>query len=79
MHPVNFTEQNCIHRAAGCMDLPTRREVSDEFGVEQVTSCWELSDSDLLEVAKQIQEGKRPAIMLSVIGDQPPVSMYLRK
>lgn len=39
----------------------------------------QFSDDDLVTILKQLKAGARPAIHLSVIGGQPPVSMWVRK
>lgn len=78
MKPIEFPEQNCMHVANNCMDLPTCRQHNEQFKTEEVTSLWELSDEDCVEVLKQIKRGIRPAIYLSVIGGQPPVSLIVK-
>lgn len=78
MNPISFPEQNCTHIANGCMDLPTCRQHNEQFQTEEIISLWELSDDDCVEILKQIRAGIRPAIHLSVIGGQPPVSLFVR-
>ena len=46
---------------------------------DEVISLWQFSDDDLVSILKQLKAGIRPAIHLSVIGGQPPVSMWVRK
>ena len=79
MNPVSFPEQNCTHVANRCMDLPTCRQLNEQFQAEEVISCWALSDKDCIEILKQIKKGMRPQIMLSVIGGQPPVSLWVKE
>lgn len=73
MFPIKFNGQNSIHRASGCIDLPTRTEYNETFQENQISSCWELDVEDITSVLKAIEAGRRPCIMLSVIGEQPPV------
>lgn len=78
MFPIKFNGQNGIHRASGCIDLPTRIEYNETFQANQISSCWELDDEDIMSVLKAIEAGRRPCIMLSVIGGQPPVWLGVR-
>ena len=78
MIPVKFPEQNCTCRREGCMDLPTYREYNYEFASIESTSCWEFTEKEVLQMLNAIQSGKRPHIYLSVIGGQPPVSLFIR-
>lgn len=78
MNPIEFPEQNSVFVAGGCDDLPACRQCNERFHVDEVISLWELSDEDCVEILKQIKAGKRPAIHLSVIGGQPPVSLWVR-
>ena len=79
MNPVKFEGQNCTHTAPGCMDLPTKREYNEYFQTEQVTSCWELSDEEIVSILKQIQAGERAKVLLTVVGGQPPVRLESRE
>lgn len=79
MIPVNFPEQNCAYKADGCLDLPARQCVSEQFKAPEIISCWELSDEEIVMMLNQIKSGQRPAIYLSVIGGQPPVAMWVRE
>lgn len=78
MNPVSFPEQNCIYRRRDCMDLPACVIHNDRFETDEVVSCWELSDEEIVMMLKHINAGKRPKIFLSVIGRQPPVALWLR-
>lgn len=79
MRPVEFPEQNCVYTAEGCMPLPAVQQMNEQFQVLEVISCWELSDEELVMILKQIKAGQRPAIFLSVVGGQPPVSLWVRE
>lgn len=78
MFSVTFPEQNSVFRKDGCMDLPALQEHNPEFDTMEVTSCWEFTDDELVQILKDVKAGKRPQIYLSVIGGQPPVSLYMR-
>lgn len=78
MFPIKFNGQNSIYRASGCIDLPTRTEYNETFQTNQISSCWELDNEDIENMLKVIESGKRPCIILSVIGDQPPVWLWVR-
>lgn len=43
-----------------------------------MVSCWGFTDEELVQILKDVQDGKRPQIFLSVIGGQPPVALYMR-
>lgn len=73
MFPIKFNGQNSIHKAPGCIALPTRTEYNETFQTNQISSCWEMDDEDIENMLKVIESGKRPCIMLSVIGEQHPV------
>ena len=79
MSPVEFPEQNSVFVADGCDDLPACNQYNEQFMTDEVISLWQLSDDDLVSILKQLKAGIRPAIHLSVIGGQPPVSMWVRK
>lgn len=79
MRPVEFPEQNCTYTAEGCMPLPAFQQISEQFQAPEVTSCWELSDEELILILNQIRAGQRPAIFLSCIGGQPPVALWVRE
>lgn len=79
MEAVKFPEQNCTYAAAECDNLPACKQYNEQFLTEEVISCWQFSDEDLIEILKQIKSGVRPAVHLAVIGGQPPVSMWVRK
>lgn len=78
MQPVEFPEQNCTYTAKGCMPLPALRQINEQFQASEVTSCWELSDGELILILNQIRAGQRPAIFLSCVGGQPPVTLWVR-
>lgn len=77
MYPVRFPEQNSVFVADGCDDLPACKQYNEQFQTDEVISCWEFSDDELVQILKEIQSGKRPRIFLSVIGGQPPVSLFM--
>lgn len=77
MKPVEFPEQNCTYTAEGCMPLPALQQISEQFQAPEVTSCWELSDEELMLILNQIKAGQRLAIFLSCIGGQPLVSLWV--
>ena len=79
MYPVEFPEQNGVVVAEGCEDLPACNQYNEQFMTDEVISLWQFSDDDLVAILKQLKAGIRPAIHLSVIGGQPPVSMWVRK
>lgn len=78
MFPVRFPEQNSVFRKDGCMDLPAYQEHNQEFNTVEVVSCWEFTDEECIQLLKEIKAGNRPRIFLSVIGGQPPVSLFMR-
>lgn len=78
MYPVNFPEQNAVFVADGCGDLPACKQYNEQFDTAEVISCWEFSDEECVELLKQIKSGNRLAVYLSVIGGQPPVSLFIR-
>ena len=77
MNPVPFEQQNCVHKADGCLDLLTLVQTNEQFGVPEIVSRWEMTDEDCVMILQQIKEGKRPAVYLSVIGGQPPVALWV--
>lgn len=78
MEPVSFKEQNSIFVAEGCGDLPACRQYNEQFQTDEVVSCWEFTDEEIVQILKEIKTSKRPQIFLSVIGGQPPVSLFMR-
>lgn len=78
MNPVDFLERNTVFVAEDCENLPACKQYNEQFNADEITSCWELSDEDCVELLKQIKRGIRPAIYLSVIGGQPPVSLFVK-
>lgn len=78
MNPVSFPEQNSVFVAEGCKNLPAMKCKNEKFGTDEVISCWTFSDEELVQILKDIKDGKIPCIHLSVIGGQPPVSLYVR-
>ncbi|WP_270522978.1 hypothetical protein [Sellimonas intestinalis] len=78
MYAVEFPEQNSVFAADGCIDLPTCKQYNEQFQTDEMVSCWEFTDEELVKILKDVQEGKRPQIFLSVIGGQPPVALYMR-
>lgn len=79
MIPVDFPEVNCTYTADKCFPLPACQQMNEEFQTVEVISCHELTDEEIVLMLKQIKEGQRPAIYLSVIGGQPPVAMWVRE
>lgn len=79
MQPVIFPEQNCTYTADKCLPLPAYKQVNEEFQTIEVISCHEFSDEEIVMMLKQIKAGQRPAVYLSVIGGQPPVSMWVKE
>ena len=79
MSPVDFPERNAVFVAGGCDNLPACKQYNEQFGTDEIISCWELSDKDCADILKQIKAGNRPAVYLSVIGGQPPVSLWIKK
>ena len=79
MQPVIFPEQNCTYTADKCLPLPACRQMNEEFQTIEVISCHEFSDEEIVMMLKQIESGQRPAIFLSVIGGQHPVSLWVRQ
>ena len=78
MKSVSFKEQNSLFVAEECDNLPACKQYNEQFNTDEVISCWELSDEELVQILKDVKAGKRPQIYLSVIGGQPPVSLYMR-
>lgn len=78
MNPVDFPERNAVFVAGGCDNLPACKLHNEQFSADEIISCWELSDKDCVEILKQIKVGKRPAVYLSVIDGQPPVSLWIK-
>lgn len=78
MNPVNFSEQNSIFVADGCGDLPACKQYNEQFQTDEVVSCWEFSDDEIMQILKEVKSGKRPNIFLSVVGGQPRVSLFMR-
>lgn len=78
MQPVDFPERNCTYVADGCLPLPSCQKMNEEFQTIEVISCHELTDEEIVLMLKQIQNGQRPVICLSVIGGQPPVALWVR-
>lgn len=79
MYAVEFPEQNSVFVADGCIDLPTCKQYNEQFQTDEVISCWEFSDEEIVQILNDVKEGKRPQIFLSVVGGQPPVSLFTRK
>ena len=79
MNPVDFPLKNCTYTADKCLPLPACQQMNKEFNTIEVISCHELTDEEIVLMLKQIKEGQRPAIYLSVIGGQPPVAMWVRE
>lgn len=78
MQPVDFPERNCTYTADKCLPLPAYRQMNEEFRSIEVISCHELTDEEIVLMLKQIKDGQRPVIVLSVIGGQPPVALWVR-
>lgn len=79
MQPVDFSEGNCTYVADGCLPLPARQQMNEEFNTIEVISCHEFTDEEIVLMLKQIEAGQRPAIFLSVIGGQPPVALWVKE
>ena len=71
MKPVPFSTMNCNYTAPGCEDLPARQE--EVNGHLEVVSVWQPSQEEL----NILNAGGM--ICLSVIGGQPPVSIWAEK
>ena len=79
MQPRSFPEQKCTYTADKCLSLPACRQMNEEFHTIEVISCHEFSDEEIVMMLKQIKSGQRPAIFLSVIGEQPPVALWVKQ
>ena len=79
MHAVDFPESNCTYTADKCLPLPACRQQNEEFQTIEVISCHEFTNDEIVKMLKQIKEGQKPTIFLSVIGGQPPVAMWVRE
>ena len=79
MISVDFPERNCTYTVDKCLPLPACQQMNEEFNAIEVISCHELTDEEIVLMLKQIKEGQRPAIYLSVIGGQPPVALWARE
>ena len=71
MKPVRFEGANCTYVAPDCGDLPTRREIEDEY--VSVTSVWKPSAEDL----EVLNAGG--CVCLNVMGGQPPVALWVQE
>ena len=71
METVKFSGMNAVYKAPGCDDLPAFKDQKD--GVICVTSCWRPSREEL----DILNSGG--CVCLSVIGGQPPVSIWAQK
>lgn len=78
MEPVNFEQVNRRYVKDGCDDLPVYECYNDQYNTKECISCFELTDEEIEIVKRQIEEGKRPAVYLSVLGGQPPVGLWIR-
>ena len=78
MYPVDFPERNCIYAAEKCLPLPACQQMNEEFQTVEVISCHELTDEEIILMLNQIKAGQSPAVFLSVLGGQPPVSLWVR-
>ena len=78
MIPVDFPERNCTYTSDKCLPLPACQQNNEEFQTIEVISCHELTDEEIILILKQIKAGQRPAILLSVVGGQPPVALWVR-
>ena len=54
------------------------RQYNEQFQTDEVVSCWEFSDDEIIQILKEVKDGKRPQIFLSVVVGQPPVSLFMR-
>lgn len=79
MNPIGFPERNCTYIGENCLPLPVCRQMNEEFDTIECISCLEFTDEEIVTMLKQIKEGIRPAIFLSVIGGQPPVALWLKE
>ena len=79
MNPVMFPEANCVYVADKCLPLPVLRVHSAKFDATECISLLEFTDEEIVTMLKQIKNGVRPAIYLSVIGGQPPVALWLKE
>lgn len=78
MKPIEFSEQNAVFTAKGCDNLPACKLYNEQFQTDEVISCWEFSDDEIVQILKEVKSGKRPNIFLSVVGGQPRVSLFMR-
>lgn len=78
MKPASFKEQNSLFVAEGCDNLPACKQYNEQFQTDEVISCWEFTDDELVQILKDVKAGKRPQIFLSIIGGQPPVALFMR-
>lgn len=78
MKPIEFSEQNAVFIADGCDNLPACKRYNEQFQTDEVISCWEFSDDEIVQILKEVKTGKRPQIFLSVVGGQPRVSLFMR-
>lgn len=72
MNPVKFKRMNTVYTGPGCDDLPALQTVADD-GRETVTSVWKPTEEEL----KILNRGG--CVCLSVLGGQPPVSMWVQE
>lgn len=77
MYPVRFPQQNIVYRKDGCKDLPACKRYNEQFKTDEVISCWELSDDEIMQILNEVKDGKRPRIFLAVVGGQPPVALFM--
>lgn len=78
INPIEFPEQNVVFVAECCDDLPACKQFNEQFGCQEVISLWEFSEEDCKNILHQIENGKRPAVYLAVIGGQPPVGLWIK-
>lgn len=76
MNPIEFPQQNSEYIDDRCNKLPTFKTINKQFGADEITSCWELDNEDIIHMLKQIKEGIRPVVYVSVIGGQPPIRLF---
>ena len=53
MNPIEFSEQNAVFTAEGCDNLPACKQYNEQFQTDEVISCWEFSDDEIVQILKE--------------------------
>lgn len=64
MSPVSFEEQNSVFVAEGCGNLPACKQYNEQFRTDEVISCWEFTDDELVQIFERCKGRKTPTNFL---------------